>query len=72
MSRRPTMKWDEKGDPMNLEAAAADALLWLDVLQLMHRRGRAKFELAGSAKQLQGAREALERFLSVGKKREAK
>lgn len=58
------MKWDENGAPRDLEAAAADALMWLDTLntlEAMTRTGRARFVL----NKLSAARSELARFLPL-------
>ena len=55
MSRRLTdMRWDAKGNPANLQAAAADALLWLDA-----------FAKVDKNEQLSAVIKQLERFLGV-------
>lgn len=64
MSRRLTdMRWDTKGNPANLQAAAADALLWLC---LTEKRAREKRRLdPADIPRLAAAREQLEKYLSV-------
>lgn len=59
------MKWNENGSPEDLEAAAADALLWLDVLDKMTRTGRARFVCADSAEKLNAVRLELAKFLPM-------
>lgn len=53
------MTWDENGSPKDLPAAAADALLWLDLLELMVAQGRAKFIDPKSRELLANARKNL-------------
>lgn len=59
------MKWDDNGAPRDLEAAAADALLWLDTLDAMTRRGRARFLRPDSLEKLNATRSELARFLPL-------
>ena len=64
MSRRLTdMRWDEQGQPLNLQAAAADALLWLDKVEKLTREKR-KMD-PHDLPALVAAREQLEKYLSV-------
>lgn len=57
------MKWTKQGEPENLEAAAADALLWLDLLDTMAGLGRVKFIDPDTRVALGNARLNLERQL---------
>lgn len=59
------MKWDQTGSPADLEAAAADALLWLDALDAMARRGRARFVCADTLEKLGDARNRLAALLPL-------
>lgn len=64
MSRRLTdMRWDTKGNPANLQAATADALLWLDRMEKLTLEKR-KLE-TNDLPALIRAREQLEKHLSV-------
>jgi hypothetical protein len=59
------MRWDNNGSPRDLEAAAADALLWLDTLDKMTRIGRARFVRPDSSGKLNATRLELARFLPL-------
>lgn len=64
MSRRLTdMRWDEKGSPANLQAAAADALLWLDIAILTATEKR-KID-PEYIPRMKAVRKQLEKYLSV-------
>lgn len=59
------VKWDHTGSPADLEAAAADALLWLDTFDAMVRRGRARFVSPDTLEKLGDARNRLAALLPM-------
>ena len=59
---KPSMVW-QNGAPVDLAAAAADALKWLDLLDKMVGMGRAKFTDPDSRNLLGNARVMLAQFL---------
>lgn len=60
MSETPEPKWNAKGDPVNLEAAADDAMLWLNLLA----RNAAVLRMPmADIENLRGCQASLRRFL---------
>lgn len=64
------MIWNKHGFPEDLEAAAADALLWLDILEIMVAQGRSKFIDPKSRELLGQARKNLADNLPAGARTE--
>lgn len=55
--------WDDDGQPLTMEAATADALEWLLVMERLVDAGHWKFSLPESRDKLRRCREHLERKL---------
>lgn len=58
-------KWNEAGEPENLEAAAADADKWLKLIETFTYAGTWKFSNPDSRARLRGCREQLTKFLAA-------
>lgn len=58
-------KWNEAGEPENIEAAAADAAKWLALMDTLTFAGTWKFSKPDSRERLRGCREQLDKFIAA-------
>lgn len=57
-------KWDENGEPMTLVAAAADAVVWLWLMERKYDDGTLLFQDPLNIERMRGCHRALKRFLT--------